>query len=199
MDIIKELHDLTETVGNKIAEANKKIRKTNGIMDMSDIEIVDKLAHSVKCLVTTTAMLEAGENGGGYSGHYGPAYYPGESYGYSGRERRDDGYSGNRGGYSRNESQIQPGRLQPNGRHDGPAAPDDGGSAGRNDPDGNQKADGPDGKPAVKKGSLSALQRAVFFILENEKILKYSFTWVPYYDIIRVPNKGTENERRERG
>lgn len=104
MDIIKELHDLTETVGNKIAEANKKIRKANGIMDMSDIEIVDKLAHSVKCLVTSTAMLEAGEDGG-YSGH-GPVYYPGEAYGYSGREMRDDGYSGNRGGYSRNDSRY---------------------------------------------------------------------------------------------
>ena len=105
MEIIKELYDMKEAVENKIAEANKKIRKANGLMDMSDIEIVDKLAHSMKSLVTTCAMLEAKEDDG-YSGHYGPMYYPGEAYGYSGRERRDDGYSGNRGGYSRNESRY---------------------------------------------------------------------------------------------
>ena len=110
MDIIKELYDMKEIVGQKIADANKKLHKSGGAMDMSDIEIVDKLAHSMKSLVTTCAMLEAEEDGG-YSKNYmptGPMYYSGTT-GYSGRrgESRDDGYSrngysGNNGGYSRN-------------------------------------------------------------------------------------------------
>ena len=110
MDIIKELYDMQETVGQKIADANKKLHKAGGAMDMSDIEIVDKLAHSMKSLVSTCKMLEAED--GGYSKHAGPVYHPDTTYGYSGRrgERRDDGYSregrdgysGNNGGYSRN-------------------------------------------------------------------------------------------------
>ena len=59
MDIIKELYDMKETVGQKIADANKKLHKAGGAMDMSDIEIVDKLTHAMKSLVTTCAMLEA--------------------------------------------------------------------------------------------------------------------------------------------
>ena len=104
MDITKELYDMKETVAQKIAEANKKLHKAGGAMDMSDIEIVDKLTHAMKSLVTTCAMLEAED--GEYSGT-GPVYYPGNT-GYSGRrgEMRDDGYSrnghsGNGGGYSR--------------------------------------------------------------------------------------------------
>lgn len=112
MDLIKELYDMKETVGQKIAEANKKIHKAGGTMDISDIEIVDKLAHSMKSLVTACAMLEAEEKG--YSNDRmptGPVYYPGTTTGYAGRrgEYRDDGYSresrdgsGNNGGYSRN-------------------------------------------------------------------------------------------------
>ena len=104
MDIIKELYDMKETVGQKIADANKKLHKAGGAMDMSDIEIVDKLAHTMKNLVSTCKMLEAED--GEYS-ETGPIYYPGNT-GYSGRrgEMRDDGYSrngrGNNGGYSRN-------------------------------------------------------------------------------------------------
>ena len=111
MDIIKELYDMQETVGQKIADANKKLHKAGGAMDMNDIEIVDKLAHSMKSLVSTCKMLEAEEDGG-YSKYAGPVYHPDTTYGYSGRrgERRDDGYSregrdgysGNNGGYSRN-------------------------------------------------------------------------------------------------
>lgn len=111
MELINELYDLKAMIGDKIADANKKLKKANGVMDMNDIEIVDKLTHSMKSLVTTCAMLEA-ENDGGYSGAYmpsAPVHYPirGE---YSGRrgESRDDGYSredrygrGNDGGYSR--------------------------------------------------------------------------------------------------
>jgi hypothetical protein len=107
MDLLKEVYDLKETVGHKIAQANKKIKANGGDIANDDVEIIDKLTHSLKSLVTTCAMLEAEDDDGGYSGRYMPTWNPGISYG---RDRRDggnsyenrDGYSGNRGGYSRN-------------------------------------------------------------------------------------------------
>ena len=110
MDLLKEVYDLKETVGHKIAQANKKIKANGGDIANDDVDVIDKLSHSLKSLVTTCAMLEAEEDEGGYSERYAPMWTPGGGYGYAGRERRDggtsyeyrDGYSGNRGGYSRN-------------------------------------------------------------------------------------------------
>ena len=107
MDLLKEVYDLKETVGHKIAQANKKIKANGGDIANDDVEIIDKLTHSLKSLITTCAMLEAEDDDGGYSGRYMPAWNPGITYG---RDRRDggnsyeyrDGNSGNRGGYSRN-------------------------------------------------------------------------------------------------
>jgi hypothetical protein len=107
MDLLKEVYDLKETVGHKIAQANKKIKANGGDIANDDVEIIDKLTHSLKSLVTTCAMLEAEDDDGGYSGRYMPNWNPGITYG---RDRRDggnsyenrDGNSGNRGGYSRN-------------------------------------------------------------------------------------------------
>ena len=105
MDLLKELYDMKETVGHKIAQANKKIKANGGDIANDDVDIVDKLSHSIKSLVTTCAMLEAEENGGEYSERYAPMWNPGISYGHMGRETREN-YSrdggGNNGGYSRN-------------------------------------------------------------------------------------------------
>lgn len=111
MELINDLYDLKEIIGHKIADAKKKLQKANGTMDVSDIEIIDKLTHTMKSLVSTCVMLEAEEDSG-YSKYAGPVYHPDTTYGYAGRrgERRDDGYSregrdgysGNNGGYSRN-------------------------------------------------------------------------------------------------
>ena len=106
MDMLKELKELKDTIANEIVEANKEIRKAGGDLNTGDIEMIDKLTHSMKSLVTTCAMLEADE---GYSGDYMPYYYrnddPGKRYsrnysGTYGREGRNDSrYS--RNGYSR--------------------------------------------------------------------------------------------------
>ena len=98
MDMLKELCELKETVADKIADANKKIRQAGGKMDANDVEIIDKLSHSMKSLVTTCAMLEAEENG--YSGDYVPTVH----YPVGARYSRED--SGNRGSYSRNEGRY---------------------------------------------------------------------------------------------
>ena len=104
MDLLKEVYDLKETVGHKIAQANKKIKANGGDIANDDVEISDELTHSLKSLVTTCAMLEAEEDG--YSERYMPTWNPGISYGMDHRNgssyENRDGYSGNRGGYSRN-------------------------------------------------------------------------------------------------
>ena len=92
MDLMKELYEAKETVGNEIGDLNKKIRNNGGKITGADVDMLDKLTHSMKSLATTCAMLEAEEEG--YSGHYMPM-----PYGYS---RNGNGYSGNNNGYSRN-------------------------------------------------------------------------------------------------
>lgn len=102
MDMIKELRELKTTIGNEIAQANQEIRKSGGDLNTGDIEMIDKLTHAMKSLVTTCAMLEAEDDG--YSGDYSPMgpYYGGMSRRYGNREGRN-GYSGNYGSYARNE------------------------------------------------------------------------------------------------
>ena len=65
MDLLREVYDLKETVGRKIAEANKKIKANGGDIANDDVEIIDKLTHSLKSLVTTCAMMEAEEDESG--------------------------------------------------------------------------------------------------------------------------------------
>ena len=102
MDLLKEVYDLKETVGHKIAQANKKIKANGGDIANDDVEIIDKLTHSLKSLVTTCAMLEAEEDDDGYSGRYAPRYNPGVTYARDGRDNYSRDGSGNHGGYSRN-------------------------------------------------------------------------------------------------
>ena len=101
MELLKNLEELKEYVAGEIGKANKRIRQNNGGITTGDLDIIDKLAHSMKSLVTTSAMLEADSSG--YSGYYGGGYpdgrgerrngYTGNMNGMNGRERRDGGYS----------------------------------------------------------------------------------------------------------
>lgn len=95
-NLIDQIYEMKEAVAYEIGEANKRIEQSGGKLSKEDLDIVDKLSHAMKSLVTTCAMLETEEEG------YSSDYMPGQSY--RGRERRDgysgDGYSG-RGRYSR--------------------------------------------------------------------------------------------------
>lgn len=109
MDLLKELRELKDTIGHEISEANMEIKKSGGDLNTGDIEMIDKLTHSIKSLVTTCAMLEADD---GYSGEYMPTgpYYGGGTKRYSyGRT----GNSGSYGSYARNDSRY--GRENRNG------------------------------------------------------------------------------------
>ena len=101
MDLLKELHEMKDTIGNEIAEANQRIRQSGGDMNTADVDIIDKLTHSMKSLATTCAMLEAEEKG--YSGYYGGVYSGRDDRDNMSRDYRD---SGSRGGYTRNDSRY---------------------------------------------------------------------------------------------
>lgn len=95
---IEELHELCETVSEEIAEANKKIRSSNGKLSAGDVEYLDKLTHMMKSIKTTIAMMES-ESDGEYSNNYMRPYY---SYARRGRNNNPMGrnqYS-RAGGYS---------------------------------------------------------------------------------------------------
>lgn len=98
MDLMKDLEELKGFVGREIEKANNRIRQNNGGITTGDLDIINKLTHSMKSLVTICAMLEDEEDGG-YSGR-GYAYRRGERRdgyggrgGYMAREHRDGGYS----------------------------------------------------------------------------------------------------------
>ena len=102
MDVIKELREMKETIAHEIAEANDKIRQAGGDMNTADVDIIDKLTHSMKSLATTCAMLEA-EESDGYSGRYYDG--PGRGWREGYREMRN-GYGGNYGSYAREGSRY---------------------------------------------------------------------------------------------
>ena len=95
----EDLEELCETIGNKIAEANQKIRNGQGDLTGGDLEYIDKLTHTMKSIKTTMAMMDSE-----YSGddeHYGGEY---ARRGYSGRRYSRDNYSNARGKYARRDS-----------------------------------------------------------------------------------------------
>lgn len=99
-EVIDELHELCETVSNEIADANEKIRTSNGKLSAGDVEYLDKLTHMLKSIKTTVAMMESEEDGG-YSGRYMPMY-GGMSYERGGS--RGNSYARGRGTNARRDS-----------------------------------------------------------------------------------------------
>lgn len=126
MDYTKDLYELCETLSGELADINNKIRDAGGKMSAGDLEVVDKLTHSIKSIKAVIKMMDDEE---GYSGYYpypwsyadgqggsnrGGAYRGGSyegggsnrgrSYARGGRSyaRREARYSGERG-YSRND------------------------------------------------------------------------------------------------
>ena len=114
----EDLEELCETVGQKITEANDKIRMSNGDITGGDIDYIDKLTHTMKSIKTTMAMMEGedgysgygnaggtmGGNMNGNSGRYMPYYYSGAR----GRKRDSMGrYSRGRGRYSGDDGMIE--------------------------------------------------------------------------------------------
>ena len=94
MDIMKELHELCETITRSIQQANEKIRAAGGKVTSGDMEYIDRLTHSLKSIKAVMAMIEEAEMEDEYSerGSYRRGYSrEGGSYARGGRG----------GGYSR--------------------------------------------------------------------------------------------------
>ena len=96
MDMLKEVRELKDTVAHEIAEVNQEIKKSGGDLNTGDVEMIDKLTHSLKSLVTVCAMLEAEENDGYSEDYYMPTYSRNDN---SRRSYRRTG--GNYGSYAR--------------------------------------------------------------------------------------------------
>ena len=100
-----ELKHICEILENELANVNKKLDKSDGVLSGDDISYIDKLTHSIKSIKTTIAMMEAEE---GESGRYSMPHYGGYNYGGSYRRGRDSmGRYTSRRGYSYDDGMIE--------------------------------------------------------------------------------------------
>ena len=111
MKELDTLYDICDVVTQKLDRYNEKLSKNGGEMSASDLEIIDKLTHTLKSVKTTIAMIEAEEKG--YSGTYwdGKQYYDGQgsrnqsgARGRGSRAKRDSMGRYSRDGYSREDA-----------------------------------------------------------------------------------------------
>lgn len=116
MDYIKDLTELCNTLSGELADINEKIRSAGGKMSAGDLEVVDKLTHSIKSIKSTISMMEDEEEG--YSEFYPWAYADGQGGGgggsYRGGSRRGGSYRTGRSyarGRGSNQSRDRMGRY----------------------------------------------------------------------------------------
>ena len=117
MKELDTLYDICDVVSQKLERYSEKLSKNGGEMSASDLEIIDKLTHTLKSVKTTIAMIEA-ENKG-YSGTYwdGKQYYDSQqsmdsmstrsqsgARGRGSRAKRDSMGRYSRDGYSRDDA-----------------------------------------------------------------------------------------------
>lgn len=76
LDLLYELCDMT---ANKLWMLKEKFAKNNREIPNNDVDLFDKLTHSLKSIKTTIAMMESEEDSG-YSGNYHGSYNQGNSY-----------------------------------------------------------------------------------------------------------------------
>ena len=106
----EDLEEMCHTLGDKINEANEKLRSASGELTGGDLSYIDTLSHALKSLRTIMAMEESGySHDMGYSGDYpahGGRYYPGSSYARERNPRRDSMGRYSRRGYSRGGDDV---------------------------------------------------------------------------------------------
>ena len=78
---LNDLHEMCETLGRALKEANEKIRNAGGKLSTSDLDYVNKLSHSIKSVKAAIAMIEGEmEDEGSYRGRSYRGSYDGGSY-----------------------------------------------------------------------------------------------------------------------
>ena len=109
-DKIEMLHRLCKQITDKLEECERNLSNSRD-MSVSDIEIVDKLTHALKCVKATIAMMEAEEGGeshrsyardgrsmdGGNSWRWYPGYAYADDMSRGSGSYADGGYSERRG------------------------------------------------------------------------------------------------------
>ena len=60
MHELDNLYEICETLDRELTEANEKIRQAGGKLSAGDLEVIDKITHSIKSVKTTISMLEEG-------------------------------------------------------------------------------------------------------------------------------------------
>lgn len=78
-DTLELLYELCDMTANKLWMLKEKFAKNNREIPNNDVDLFDKLTHSLKSIKTTIAMMESEEDGG-YSGNYHGSYTQGNSY-----------------------------------------------------------------------------------------------------------------------
>lgn len=102
MKDLDTLYDICEIVNQKLDRYAEKLGKS-GEMSASDLEVIDKLTHTLKSVKTTIAMIEAEDKG--YSGTYwdGKQYYDGQQA-MDGMSNRGQSGARGRGSNARRDS-----------------------------------------------------------------------------------------------
>lgn len=78
-DTLELLYELCDMTTSKLWMLKEKFSKNNREIPNNDVDLFDKLTHSLKSIKTTIAMMESEEEGG-YSGNYHSPYNQGNSY-----------------------------------------------------------------------------------------------------------------------
>ena len=104
-NIMKDLHELCETIARAIATANGKIREAGGKVTTADVEYIRNLTHSLKSVKATIAMIESEQDDGDeYSGRYSRDGYSRRGYSRDGGSYDGGSYARGRGRYARRDS-----------------------------------------------------------------------------------------------
>lgn len=102
-ELMENLYELCETIGEEIGTANEKIKLAGGELKGSDVEYIDKLTHSLKSIKAVMAMIE---DEGEYSNEGGSnrSYARGGNRGGSNRGSNEGSYARGRGRNARRDS-----------------------------------------------------------------------------------------------
>lgn len=60
MHELDNLYEICETLNRELSEANEKISQAGGKLSAGDLEVIDKITHSIKSVKTTISMFEEG-------------------------------------------------------------------------------------------------------------------------------------------
>lgn len=106
-----------ERIEKELTDLKGKLSKNEMMTPVQDVDVMNKLLHSMKSVKTVLAMLEYNDEEGGYSGNYDGRGYSGNRYYNESRyvmpRRFEEGYSGRRGvpgsgyGYSRDSENSE--------------------------------------------------------------------------------------------